>query len=94
MGLRFFGLTPSDRPTIFTIVHEIVYHGNGGYSWEEVYNMPIWLRTFTLNKIVEFLEEQQRIREEAEMEAEGIEALSKENQQVTPPDFVVRASNK
>ena len=55
MGLAFFGLTydiaPQARAAIFTQIHEIVFHGNGGYSWETIYSMPIWLRKFTFNKI-------------------------------------------
>ena len=54
-GLAFFGLTPEkanqSRLNIFTQIHEIVFWGNGGYSWAEVYNMPIWLRIFTFNQI-------------------------------------------
>lgn len=58
MGLSFFGLT-SDlateyRVSLFTQIHEIVFHGKGGYDWNTVYEMPKWLRTFTFNKIQEF----------------------------------------
>jgi len=34
-------------------IHEIVFHGKGGYSWNDVYNMPIWLRKFTYANIAE-----------------------------------------
>jgi hypothetical protein len=27
--------------------------GQGGYSWETVYNMPLWLRRFTYNMLLE-----------------------------------------
>lgn len=40
------------------MIHNIVFHGKGGYSWETVYNMPIWLRKFTYKSIVSFFEEQ------------------------------------
>jgi len=30
-----------------------VFHGQGGYGWQTVYEMPIWLRKFTYNKIAE-----------------------------------------
>ena len=30
-----------------------MYWGNGGYDFYTVYNMPIWLRHFTLQKISE-----------------------------------------
>ena len=62
LGLTFFGLTPDtvpqSRSAIFTQIHEIVFHGKGGYDWETIYNMPIWLRRFTFNKINEFYKEE------------------------------------
>ena len=58
LGLTFFGLTsdsiPQARAAVFTQIHEIIFHGKGGYDWETVYNMPIWLRRFTFNKINDF----------------------------------------
>lgn len=34
-----------------------MFNGNGGYDWDTVYNMPIWLRKFTFNKIKEHFEQ-------------------------------------
>ncbi len=64
LDLTFFGLT-SDlasqaRANLFTQIHEIVFHGNGGYDWETVYNMPIWLRRFTFKKLQEYYEQQNK----------------------------------
>ena len=57
LDLAFFGLTseniPIIRANLFSQIHEIVFHGQGGYDWETVYNMPVWLRNFTFNKIKE-----------------------------------------
>jgi hypothetical protein len=58
LGLPFFGLTPEYRINIFKQIHEIVFHGNGGYSWNDVYQMPIWLRRYTFNNIKEYYDEQ------------------------------------
>lgn len=62
MGLSFFGLTydiaPQIRANLFKQIHEIVFHGNGGYDWNTIYNMPIWLRKFTFNEIRNYYEEQ------------------------------------
>jgi hypothetical protein len=56
LGLAFFGLTydivPQARTAIFTQIHEIIFYGKGGYDWHTVYNMPIWLRRFTFNQIL------------------------------------------
>ena len=62
LGLTFFGLTlnliPQSRSALFTQIHEICFHGQGGYQWETVYNMPIWLRKFTFKKIQNFNKQQ------------------------------------
>ncbi len=46
------------RVNLFTQIHEIVFHGQGGYDWETVYNMPIWLRKFTFHKMQEYYNNQ------------------------------------
>ena len=64
LGLSFFGLTydiaPQARANLFKQIHEIVFHGNGGYDWHTIYNMPIWLRKYTFNEIRNYYEEQKR----------------------------------
>lgn len=60
LGSGFFGLSSSYRLQVFKQIHEIVFHGKGGYSWDTVYNMPIWLRRYTFNEIKEFYEEQSK----------------------------------
>jgi len=57
-GLPFFGLTPTYRASIFNQIHEIVFHGKGGYDYHTVYNMPIWLRNYTFQKINEYYEKE------------------------------------
>lgn len=65
LGLGFFGLTsdsaPEYRKNLFKQIHEIIFHGNGGYSWYDVYNMPRWLRLFTFKEINTYFEEQSKI---------------------------------
>ena len=62
LDLAFFGLTsdlvPQVRANLFSQIHEIVFHGQGGYDWETVYNMPIWLRKFTFHKLKEYYDKQ------------------------------------
>lgn len=63
LDLAFFGLTSElagpYRVNLFTQIHEMVFHGQGGYDWETIYNMPIWLRKFTFHQIKKYYEEQQ-----------------------------------
>ena len=60
--MAFFGLIseiiPQYRASLFTQIHEIVFHGQGGYDWGTVYNIPIWLRKFTFHKMKEYYEKQ------------------------------------
>jgi len=42
-----------------------VYHGGGGFIHSEVYNMPIWLRNFHIQKISEWNQEQKEELEKA-----------------------------
>lgn len=62
MGLDFFGLTfdlaAEYRINLFSQIHEIVFHGKGGYDWTTVYEMPRWLRLFTFNKIQDFYDKE------------------------------------
>jgi hypothetical protein len=46
-------------------VHDLVFHGGGGFQYTDVYNMPIWLRTFHINKISEYNQEQNDKMEKA-----------------------------
>ncbi len=57
MGLAFFGLTRQYRIALFKTIHEIVFHGKGGYDYDTVYNMPIWLRVFTFEEIEKYYKE-------------------------------------
>ena len=59
--LTFFGLTPQYRKNIFNQIHDLVYHGGGGFIHSEVYNMPIWMRRFHIQKINEHNKKQQEL---------------------------------
>jgi hypothetical protein len=97
----FFSLTPKEalifRNSIFTQIHEIVFHGKGGYDWETIYNMPIWLRKFTWNAIANHYKEENQSSQEstvdesiANMRAAG--AVAKK--EVNVPSYVTKASKK
>ena len=60
MGLHFFGLTQQYRVNLFTQIHEIVFHGKGGFDYDTVYDFPIWLRNFTFKKMNDYYEEESK----------------------------------
>ena len=36
------------------MLHQIVFHGKGGYDYDTVYHMTIWLRKFTFHELKKF----------------------------------------
>lgn len=45
---------------------ELTYHGGGGFSWSEVWHMPVTTRRFNLKKIMQYLEKVEEIRNEGQ----------------------------
>jgi hypothetical protein len=79
--LTFFGLSPEYRSQVFQLIHEIVFHGKGGYDWHTVYNMPIWLRRLTAAMIKDHYEKEQ----EAIEKSRGVEKLQAPTSKVSRP---------
>ena len=46
-------------------MHDLVFHGGGGFQHSSVYNMPIWLRRFHIQKINEYNKEENERMEKA-----------------------------
>ena len=89
MVLTFFGLTskqvPKFRKGVFKQIHEIVFHGKGGYDWDTVYNMPIWLRKFTFHEIQEFYNQEKKEIEKSHQKAKNATVPS--SGKISPPKF-------
>jgi len=100
--LTFFSLTPNQavayRNNLFTTLHDIVFHGKGGYDFHTVYNMPIWLRKFTYSSISKFYKEQNEDKNKSSVE-ESIANMKKAGavapkKETTTPNYVTKASKK
>ena len=50
------------RPVFMSEVFELTYHGGGGFTWSEVWNMPVIHRRFNLKKIEAYLQKVEAIR--------------------------------
>lgn len=89
MDLAFFGLTlnsaPQSRINLFKQIHEIIFHGKGGYDYETIYNLPIWLRKYTFNEIKKFYDEEQKAAES--QNSKGQKSLVNSDGTVNTPDF-------
>ena len=56
-----------------------MYHGGGGFIHSEVYNMPVWMRRFHIQKISEFNRKQQEAREKIEKQQSNTNSIAKPN---------------
>ena len=63
-GLDFFGQPASNRPAIHEELFNIAYYGNG-FTHNELYNMPIPLRRFYAQKLVDAKKKESEIIENA-----------------------------
>jgi hypothetical protein len=79
----FFGLGSKDRPGIFRQVFDLTFHGQGGFSWSEVYNMPVWMRKYCIQQANEHYSEQQKKHDEAMSRAQR----SSTTKNPRPPQF-------
>lgn len=87
----FFGLTPAYKNVILDEIHTLCYFGQGGFTHDEVYNMPIRYRHYHLKKISEYIDKQN----EAMNKRNGVmEASTKPSEKVQLPDFVTKVNKK
>ena len=69
-GLTFFGQPPSNRAAIHEELFNIAYYGNG-FNHNELYNMPVPLRRFYAQKLIDAKNTESEIIEEARKKAKS-----------------------
>jgi hypothetical protein len=96
LGLTFFGLTydqvPEIRISLFTQIHQIIFHGKGGYDWHTVYNMPIWLRKFTYNEMIKYYEEENNKAQQSSKQS-GTKTIIGADGKIKAPEYLAKAKN-
>lgn len=97
MGLTFFGLTsdnaPQARASLFNQIHQIVFYGKGGYDWNTVYNMPIWLRRWTFSEIKKHYEEEAAAAEGKKSSNGGKQTVINSDGTIKTPEALQKAHN-
>ena len=92
MVLAFFGLTfdnaPQQRNNLFSQIHQIVFHGKGGYDWNTVYNMPIWLRRFTFNEIQKHYDEESKAYNKSNNSNSNSKTVIDQDGKIKNPEFL------
>jgi hypothetical protein len=91
LGLTFFGLTSEYRVSLFSQIHEIVFYGRGGYDYDTVYNMPIWLRIFTFKKINEHYQKEKEEYDKAKDKSSNKQTIIGEDGKVNIPSHMEKS---
>ena len=78
------------------MIHEIVFHGNGGYDYDTIYNMPIWLRKFTFKKIQDHFDKANKANQpnKGDLASEETKAAASKNKKISPPSYVTKAAKR
>ena len=82
-----------------------MFHGKGGYDWHTIYNMPIWLRNFTFQKINDFYIEENNAVKKQQGQSGNSKSITtdgkvsspeflKNAKQTTPTSYSTKASRK
>ena len=82
---------------MFLTIHEIVFWGNGGYNHDTVYNMPIWLRNFTFNKLKDHYQKNNSQDQETNIQKSISTMKQAKTENIVPqrvPTYVTKASPK
>lgn len=52
----FFGLTFEYNQRVYDQIYELSFYGQGGFPYEDVYNMPVNLRSYYYAKLADIME--------------------------------------
>ena len=56
----FFGLTTEYKLGLHEEIFSLCYYGKGGFTWNEVYDLPIHLRRYYIQQISKAIEEKNK----------------------------------
>lgn len=75
----FYGLTltPEDKVRIHQEIFQLAYNSQGGYTHDQVYTMPIYLRYFYLRCLIEQKEKENKQTKEAQDPPKGKKVIQK-----------------
>ena len=60
----FFGFKPKDRVELHEQLFNILWAGEGRWSWNDLYYMPVFLRNFYIKKLNSIFEKQNNIQKQ------------------------------
>ena len=63
LQLSFFGLNPSNKLDIHQSIFYFIY-GTPGFTFSDVYNMPVHLKNFYLREFMDFKKKELKLRQQ------------------------------
>lgn len=57
---RFYGLTPEYKLQLHKLIFNFLYASKGSFTYDDVYNMPVYLRNFYVDQLKKALEEEKK----------------------------------
>ena len=64
MEQTFFGFKPEDRVQLHDTLFNLLWHGDGKWTWTDIYNLPVYLRRFWISKINKMIEDTKQKNEQ------------------------------
>ena len=68
--LSFFGLQPKHKKDIHEEIFQLIYYHKGGFTFDEVYNLPIYLRKFYLKRLEKQYQDENKQAEKYQQQAQ------------------------
>jgi len=75
----FFGLDIKDKPRLHDSLFNLLWAGEGRWDWDTLYHMPIWMRTFWINKLNKMADDRKMAQQNAQ------QSKSKPDKVIKPP---------
>ena len=75
----FFGLDIKDKPRLHDSLFNLLWAGEGRWDWNTLYHMPIWMRTFWINKLNKMYDDRKVAQQKAQQQK------SKPDKVIKPP---------
>jgi hypothetical protein len=61
---NFFGFKPEDRITLHDNLYNLIWHGEGRWSWDDIYYMPVHIRMHWIRRVNTYLDKKQQLQEQ------------------------------
>lgn len=67
----FFGFNPEHRIDLHDNLFNLLWHGEGRWDWDMLYNMPIFLRKFYVKRVNKLIEDKAAAQQAANEKAKN-----------------------